>query len=116
MSLQLCGESLASWGQRPINRHLSTLCTLDDLAHIEWAFHEKANRSPGLVKRIPSSRHLHTVGIKFDFAKLRESVAGIRPNDFRSAIGGCIVEPWFIATVRRVGTPCPPSRCKSTQL
>ena len=72
---QLCGKSLFSYGHRPINGKLSTLDVFSDLAHIEWTFQEKAACSLEGAKRIRGSCDVHSVGIKFDFAKLGSSGA-----------------------------------------
>ncbi len=72
---QLFGESVVAFGHRALNCYLSTLDVFCDLAHIEWTFQEKANRSPDA--RHLGSRGMDSTEIKFDFAKLRNPDASI---------------------------------------
>ncbi len=73
---QLFGKSLFSHGLNRVNRYVSTLCTFCHLALIEWALQEKAACSPDA--RHADSRGIHSSGIKFDFAKLRNPDASSR--------------------------------------
>ena len=66
---QLFGSSIASYGHRYINRHLSTLRVFDDLARIEWAFQQNVARSPDARIRGTRARH---AAVEFDFTKLRD--------------------------------------------
>ena len=73
---QLFGKSLVSYGHKTINWHLSTLGIVGNLAHMKWAFQEKAVRRPDA--RHPGSSGIHCTGIKVDFAKLRNPDGSIR--------------------------------------
>ena len=75
---QLFGEGLDLCWRRPINGHLSTLGFFYGLAHIKWAFLEKAACSHEGAKRIPGSRDVRSAGIKFHFTTLRNPDASIR--------------------------------------
>ena len=75
---QLCGESQASYGYRPIYAQLSTLCFFTGLARIKWAFQEKAACNPEYASLLPGHRDVYSSGITFGYAKLRNPDASVR--------------------------------------
>ena len=75
---QLCGESLASYGLERVNRYLSILGFFCDLALIEWAFQEKADKSRDAATTLRGPRNARSARIKFNDTEPRNSDAGIR--------------------------------------
>jgi len=76
---QLFAESLIEYGLKAKNRRLSTFSNFPCLAHIQWTFQEKAVCSPDASH--PGSRGIHSTGIRFGRAKLRNPDASIRATD-----------------------------------
>ena len=81
-SKQLSAENLIACGLMPLNKHLSIYGLFGHGALIQRAFQRKAASSPDA--RRPGSRGIHSTGIKFECAKLRNPDASIRATTLRA--------------------------------